>query len=83
MVSRHDRSVKSLSELPLRCPVAPESRLGLVDREVRQLLYGLNYWKYRILFVVERDRVLVAHVRHGARLYLGLDPPEDEDGSDS
>lgn len=70
-------AIKALSKLPLRYPFAPETRLGLVDFEVRQLLYGKNYWKYRVLYAVEKDRVVIAHVRHGARLYLGQDESED------
>ena len=66
-------AIKGLGALPLRCPVAPESRLGLIDREVRQLLYGRSYWKYRILFAVEGKKILILHVRHGARLYPGQD----------
>jgi hypothetical protein len=69
--------LKSLARLPLRCPIAPETRLGLLDQKIRQLLYGRSYWKYRILFAVEGDRVLIAHVRHGARLYLGEGEPEE------
>lgn len=49
------------------------------------MLYGKSYWKYRILFAVEADKVLIAHVRHGARLYLGQEPlandgDEEENG---
>lgn len=64
-------ALKTLAKLPRRCPVAPETRLGLIPTEIRQLLYGNGYWKYRILFAIEGNKVLVAHVRHGARLYLG------------
>lgn len=70
-------SIKALSKLPLRYPLAPEARLGLVDVEIRQLLYGKNYWKYRVLYAVEKNRVVIAHVRHGAKLYLGQDDPEE------
>jgi len=75
-------ALKGLAELPLRCPIAPETRLGLIDREVRQLLYGRSYWKYRILFAVDARKILILHVRHGARLYLGQELPEDEAGED-
>lgn len=71
-------ALKTLSKFPLRCPIAPESRLGLVYREIRQLLYGRGYWKYRVLFAVDKDRVLIAHVRHGARLYLGENEGEQD-----
>lgn len=71
-------ALRGLSDMPLRYPVSPETRMGLIDREVRQLLYGRNYWKYRILFIVEGKRVLIAHVRHGARLYLGQQETEED-----
>lgn len=74
-------AIGSLSRMPLRCPLAPESKLGLIEQEVHQLLYGRHFWKYRILFAVEGRQVLVAHVRHGARLYLGQhENPEEENG---
>lgn len=58
-------AISSLSSLPLRCPVAPESRESPV--EVRQLLYGRTSHVYRILFAVEGDVVRVLHLRHGRR----------------
>ena len=58
-------AIASLSVLPLRCPVAPESRESPV--EVRHLLYGGKPHIYRILFAVEGDVVRVLHVRHGRR----------------
>lgn len=66
-------ALKTLAKLPRRCPISPETRLGLIHTEIRQLLYGHGYWKYRILFAIEGNKVLIAHVRHGARLYLGED----------
>jgi hypothetical protein len=41
-------AVASLSELPHRCPLAPESKE--FPFEVRQLLYGRKPNAYRILF---------------------------------
>jgi plasmid stabilization system protein ParE len=58
-------AITSLSTLPSRCPVAPESRESAV--EVRQLLYGRKPHVYRILFAVEGDVVRVLHIRHGRR----------------
>ena len=58
-------AIGSLSELPLRCRVAPESRDSPV--EVRQLLYGRKPHVYRILFGVDGDLVQVLHVRHARR----------------
>lgn len=63
--------LRTLESFAGRYSIAPETRLGLLDIEVRQLLFGNGYWKYRVLFKIEGKRVLIAHVRHGARLYLG------------
>ena len=71
-------ALRGLSKMPLRCPVSPESKLGLIDIEVRQLLYGRGYWKYRVLFLVRDQNVFVLHVRHGARLYLGQEEPSSD-----
>lgn len=71
-------AMRSLARLPLRCSIAPETELGLLDDQVHQLLYGSGHWKYRILFTVEGDEVRIAHVRHGARLLLGQTATENE-----
>lgn len=57
-------TLRSLQTMPARCPLAPEN--GGRAEEIRQLLYG----QYRILFTVRLGRVLILHVRHGARLPL-------------
>ena len=58
-------AIGSLSQLPLRCRVAPESRDSPV--EVRQLLYGRKPHVYRILFTMDGEIVQVLHVRHARR----------------
>jgi plasmid stabilization system protein ParE len=58
-------AIASLSTLPTRCPVSPESRD--LPIEVRQLLYGRKPHVYRILFTIESDVVQVLHIRHGRR----------------
>jgi plasmid stabilization system protein ParE len=68
--------IDSLSELPERCPLAPEEewfRGGL-----RQLMYGKRQHAYRVLFRVRGDVVLVLRVRRGAQALLTPDdlPPE-------
>ena len=68
--------MKTLSKLPRRCPIAPETRLGLIDREIRLFPYGRGDWKYRVVLAIEGKRVLIAHIRHGARLYLGQEESE-------
>jgi plasmid stabilization system protein ParE len=64
----------SLSEMPNRCALAPESeKLGF---ELRQLVFGKRSGRYRIVFRVLDDRaeVHIVAVRHGARKPL---EPED------
>ena len=58
-------AIRSLTTLPSRCPMAPESRESSV--EVRQLLYGRRPHVYRILFGIEGNVVNVFHVRHARR----------------
>jgi hypothetical protein len=48
----------------------------LIDREIRQLPYGRGDWKYRVGLAIEGKRVLIAHIRHDARLYLGQEESE-------
>jgi len=65
---RMRKAVASLSELPHRCPLAPET--GEFPFEVRQLLYGRKPHLYRILFTIEGETVVVLHIRHGRRQHL-------------
>ena len=55
----------SLANLPERCPLAPENRN--FPTEVRQLLYGRTGHRYRVLFTIKRDTVVILHIRHGHR----------------
>lgn len=50
----------SLSELPRRCPVAPED--AEFPFEVRQLLYGRKPRQYRVLFTIEEKRIVILHI---------------------
>jgi toxin ParE1/3/4 len=59
-------TIEKLRTMPRRCPLAPENSDHV--EEIRQFLFG----HYRILFTVDAQRVIVLHVRHGARLALGL-----------
>ena len=54
-------ALASLAQRPQRCRLAPEA--AHLGRPVRQLIVG----KYRLLFVVDGEAVVVLHVRHGAR----------------
>ena len=61
-VSRLRAKLKTLAAMPKRCPAAPED--GLDGMEIRHLILG----NYRVIFVIDVDRVVVLQVRHGARL---------------
>ncbi|NET07841.1 MAG: type II toxin-antitoxin system RelE/ParE family toxin [Merismopedia sp. SIO2A8] len=55
-------AINSLEMLPMRVPIAPESKL--MSLEIRHLIYKKNY---RILFTVDDDTVRIYHIRHTAR----------------
>jgi plasmid stabilization system protein ParE len=61
-------AIASLSELPHRCPLAPEN--AEFPFEVRQLLYGRKPHWYRVLFTIDGDVVVILHIRHGLRKRL-------------
>ncbi len=71
-----DKTILSLSEMPRRCPLAPED--GVITRPLRQLIYRHGRTAYRILFTIfeaEGDApafVRVLRVLHGAQQQLGL-----------
>ena len=58
-------AIASLKRFPERCALAAERNVG--GRDLRQLLYGKRNHKYRILFEIDGDTVIVTHIRHAAR----------------
>jgi plasmid stabilization system protein ParE len=61
-------AVRSLSQQPTRCQLAPES--AYFKQEIRQLLYGKRGGIYRVLFVIGEKAVSILHIRHAAREFL-------------
>lgn len=61
--------IGTLQNFPERCPVAPEGKF--CNSEIREIFHGRRHHKYRILFECDQETVIVLHVRHGARLWLG------------
>jgi plasmid stabilization system protein ParE len=57
-------ALNSLAANPERCPVAAETRKLSV--EIRQLLYGRRR-RYRALFLLREQAVVILHIRHTAR----------------
>jgi plasmid stabilization system protein ParE len=62
------KQMETLTRHPSRCPLAAES--PRFPFEIRQLLYGKRKNKYRILFTIRNDDVVVLYVHHGARKEL-------------
>ena len=58
----------TLEEQPFRCPLAAES--GLFPEDIRFLLHGGRKPKYRILFTIRGDSVVILYVRHAARDHI-------------
>jgi len=57
-----EEKVASLANMPDRAPLIPEN--ALLGTSYRHLVYG----KYRIIFRVQGDSVLILRIIHGARL---------------
>ncbi|MEK7725362.1 MAG: type II toxin-antitoxin system RelE/ParE family toxin [Acidobacteriota bacterium] len=55
------QKITSLSKLPERCPVSPESEA--FDVVVRHLIYGKKPHTYRILFSIQEEKVYILRVR--------------------
>jgi plasmid stabilization system protein ParE len=66
---RLKEALLSLSEIPHRCPLAPEDKE--FPFEVRQLLFGRKAHGYRVLFTIDADKVIILYIRHGRRRHLG------------
>ena len=64
-----EEAIASLSELPHRCPLAPEDKE--FPFEVRQLVHGRKPHQYRVLFTIDGDTVVILHIRYGRRRHLG------------
>ena len=60
-------AIRSLSEMPSRCPLADES--DDLQAEVRLLLYGKRNRRYKVYFAIHHasTTVRVFHIRHWAR----------------
>jgi plasmid stabilization system protein ParE len=66
---RARQSIRTLSQHPERCSLAPES--VSFDEPIRQLLFGVgNRGTYRFLFIVAGKSVYILHIRHGSMLPL-------------
>jgi plasmid stabilization system protein ParE len=62
------QQMETLTRQPTRCPRAAES--DWFPEELRELLYGKRNNKYRILFTIRDQDVVVLYVQHAARQEL-------------
>ena len=60
--------METLTRQPSRCPRATES--DKFPEELRELLYGKRNSKYRIVFAIRNEDVVVLYVHHAARKEL-------------
>jgi plasmid stabilization system protein ParE len=70
-------AIRTLAEMPHRCPIAEES--AELDAEVRLLLHGRRNRRYKIYFAIhdQLETVRVFHVRHWAMKPIEVDELED------
>lgn len=60
-LDRFESSLQALSVRPERCPIAPEG--DLVERTIRQFMFGKGVGKFRVLFAIQGEHVLILHIR--------------------
>lgn len=65
---RLEAAIQSLANMPERCPLAPEN--AAVPFEMRQLLYGRGRHRYRILFTIDGNRVIILRIRRPGQQLL-------------
>jgi plasmid stabilization system protein ParE len=63
-LSRFQAALQTLSTSPERCSIAPETEL--VQRQIRQFLFGRHRSIWRALFVIQGSEVHVLHVRRAS-----------------
>lgn len=59
------KAANTLKKHPLRCPLAAES--DKFPEDIRLLLHGKRHKKYRIIFTIRGDTVVILYVRHTSR----------------
>jgi plasmid stabilization system protein ParE len=59
------KAANTLQNQPSRCPLAAESEK--FPEDIRLLLHGKRHTKYRIIFTIRDDTVVILYVRHTSR----------------
>ena len=60
-LNRFEESLATLATNPQRCGIAPENEV--VNREIRQFLFGKRPSVFRALFAIVKDEVQILHIR--------------------
>jgi plasmid stabilization system protein ParE len=63
-LDRFHAALESLGDMPLRYPLAPESKDS--PKPLHQMLFGKRPNVFRVFFTVEDDEVRVLHVRRAS-----------------
>lgn len=63
-LDRFHSALKSLAEMPLRYPLAPEGKDS--PKPLRQMLFGKRPNVFRAFFTIENDEVRVLHIRRAS-----------------
>ena len=61
--------IDTLKTMPERCAYAPENGLW-GNEELRQLLFQQYPSKYRVIYTMQKNKVQILNIRHGARRFL-------------
>lgn len=62
------KQIETLTRQPMRCPLAIEN--DRFPEEIRELLYVKRNNKFRIIFTIRENTVVILFVHHGARKEL-------------
>lgn len=61
-------ALEKLERHPQRCAIAAESQI--LGEEIRELLIGRRRYRYRVLFQVRHNSVLILRIWHSSRDFL-------------
>lgn len=74
-LNRFHAALQTLATNPQRCGIAVESEL--VDREIRQFLFGRHPYVWRALFTIQANEVRVLHIRRASMDMATADELDD------
>ena len=75
-LARFETALQSLADVPQRWPLAPED--NLTSETIRQMFFGKRNGRYRVLFTIREETVIVLHIRRGSMDQAGTHDIADE-----